>query len=30
VLDRVAELVALGRTSGYTRADLARIVESLP
>ena len=30
VLDRVAELVALGRKSGYTRADLARMIESVP
>jgi GntR family transcriptional regulator len=30
VLDRVAELVQLGRKSGYTRAELARMIESVP
>jgi GntR family transcriptional regulator len=30
VLARVAELVAVGRRSGYTRADLARMIESAP
>jgi GntR family transcriptional regulator len=30
VLGRVAELVALGRQSGVTRAELARMIESVP
>src|SRR6202030_4761136 len=30
LLDRVAELVQLGRKSGYTRAELARMIESVP
>jgi GntR family transcriptional regulator len=30
LLDKVAELVQLGRRSGYTRAELARLVESVP
>ena len=30
VLDRVAELVQLGRKNGYTRAELARMIESVP
>lgn len=30
VFDKVAELVQLGRRSGYTRADLARMIESTP
>src|SRR5271155_1101627 len=29
LLDKVAELVALGRNSGVTRADLARMIESV-
>jgi GntR family transcriptional regulator len=30
VLSQVAELVALGRRNGITRAELARMVESVP
>ena len=30
LLDRVAQLVQLGRRSGYTRAELARMIESAP
>ena len=30
LLDRVAELVQLGRQSGDTRAELARMIESVP
>ena len=30
LLDRVAELVQLARRDGYTRADLARMIESVP
>ena len=30
VLDRVAELVQLGRKNGYTRAELVRMIESVP
>ena len=30
LLDKIAELVQLGRRSGVTRAELARLVESAP
>ena len=30
LLDRVAELVQLARRDGYTRAELARMIESVP
>jgi len=30
LLDHVAELVQLARRDGYTRADLARMIESVP
>ncbi len=30
LLDKVAELVQLGRRSGYTRAELMRMIESVP
>jgi hypothetical protein len=30
LLDRVAELVQLARRDCYTRADLARMIESVP
>jgi GntR family transcriptional regulator len=30
LLDKIAELVLLGRRSGVTRAELARLVESAP
>ena len=30
LLDRVADLVALGRRNGYTRAELAKMIESVP
>jgi GntR family transcriptional regulator len=30
MLDKVAELVQVGRKSGYTRAELVRMIESVP
>ena len=30
LLDRVADLVQFGRRNGYTRADLAKMIESVP
>ena len=30
LLDKVAELVQLGRRSGYTRAELARMIQGTP
>ncbi len=30
LLDKVAELVQLGRRNGYTRAELARMIETTP